>query len=78
MTAAAGRHAAEPGLAAVHEVVLRLVRGGIGLSCACLAVPRPGRPAQEFIDVRSRFPAAEAFAAYRAWHAAHGIEVLPR
>lgn len=75
MTTLADRYAAG---ATAHELVLRLVHHDIGLSCTCLAVPQAGRPAWTFIDIRCRFPAAEAIAAYRAWHAARGVEVVLR
>jgi hypothetical protein len=77
VTAVADRCAAEPAPFITHEIVLRLVRHDIGLSCTCLAVPRAGRPALEFIAVRSCFPAADVRAAYRAWHADRGIGVPP-
>jgi hypothetical protein len=51
----------------------------ITVSCNCLA-PRKGphsgrgRP-RGFIEARDVFPAAEAIAAYRAWHEQRGISV---
>jgi len=56
-----------------HQVVLRMRGNDISLSCACLRIRRPGRPGQGFIESRTRFPAAEAVAAWRDWHEREGI-----
>ena len=49
------------------------------LSCTCAPrVPRSrpgGPPAYEPIEARTLFPAAEAIAAWRAWHAERGVAV---
>jgi hypothetical protein len=64
-------------LAAEHQIVLRQCGNDITLSCTC-AVWRSGhggRPRHEVIEVRYSFPAGEAIAAWRAWHAAQGVIV---
>ena len=66
-----------------HELVLRqapdpgLFRSGLALvlSCTCTAVSHGGRPRREVIEARTRFPAAEALAAWRAWHEERGVIV---
>lgn len=61
-----------------HQIVLYIHaqgRGGnkLGLSCTCLRWHGNGR-GRWFIETRSgSFPAAEAIAAYRAWHADRGV-----
>lgn len=73
------RYAAELRQAAgpLHEIVLRNSGGYLALACTCLRVTQPGRPGWLFIEMRRSFPAAEAMAAYRGWHASRGIEVRP-
>lgn len=68
-----------------HRIVLRTSpdtredhSGGsklIAVSCSCLAGPL-GR-CRALIEARPVFPAADAVAAWTAWHAALGIEVAP-
>lgn len=61
-----------------HQIVLGVFSGAIMVSCNCLA-PRKGGFAgrgcpRGFIASRQgTFPAAEATAAYRAWHESKGI-----
>lgn len=76
----------DPG--AAHQIRIRSrFKSGYGrcteivVTCTCLA-PRTGpgsgraRPAQGIIEARQgTFPAGEAVAAYRDWHAARGIEM---
>ena len=67
--------------AAAHQIVLRTgpdprqFYGGsaIIVSCTCTATRTGGRPAYEPIEARNIFPAAEARAAWRAWHEKEGI-----
>jgi hypothetical protein len=62
-----------------HQMALSIVRRHgsqvIQVSCACLAVPRAGRPRHTVIASRYLFPAADAIAAWRAWHAERGVIV---
>ena len=66
-----------------HQVVLRLgpdPRAGrygqaILLSCACRARNSGRKRGYEPIEARTLFPAAEAIAAWRAWHAERGVTV---
>jgi hypothetical protein len=68
---------------AEHQIRLTLLQGKYGcgqliaMSCTCLAVRKPGgrRPWYEIIEARSRFPAAEAITAWRAWHAERSVIV---
>jgi len=61
-----------------HQVVLGTFSGAITVSCNCLA-PRKGPQAgrgcpRGIIESRAgAFPAAEAIAAWRAWHAERRI-----
>ena len=71
--------------AAAHQIRVRLAppapwpgRSGqlLTVSCTCLAVTgRRGRHAYQVIEARDLFPAAEAIAAWRAWHAEQGVMV---
>ena len=70
--------------ATAHQIVLRThldprpyrgSRCAIMVSCTCLVVRQPGRPAYQRIETRMAFPAAEAVAAWRAWHAERGVIV---
>lgn len=51
-----------------HEIVLHFCAGDIALSCTCCKIPRKGRQGYAPIAIRRRFPAAEAIAAWRAYH----------
>ena len=67
-----------------HQIFLTVASAAdkdhqIAVSCNCLA-PRKGPHAgqgcpREFIEARDAFPAAEAMAAWRAWHAAKEVIV---
>jgi hypothetical protein len=57
---------------AEHQVVLFLVRHHIGVSCTCMGGHGDGR-GRKLIASRPLFPAAEALAAWRAWHAESGV-----
>jgi hypothetical protein len=52
-------------------------RGEQAVSCTCTARTgkNGGRPRYEPIEARTRFPAADAIAAWRAWHAERGVVV---
>ena len=84
MTALTDRYAAELLAAVRHE--LRLSSGhdprphhagtAFLLSCTCLAgAGRRGRAGYQVIEARRVFPAADADAAWRAWHADRGVAV---
>ena len=61
-----------------HQIVLRS-NGHRGheliLTCTCQRVPRDGRAGYRVIEQRSLFPAADAIAAWRDWHARRNITV---
>jgi hypothetical protein len=65
---------------AAHQVMLILTSqayatGYIAVSCTCLArLAGRGRPRQ-LIEARRVFPAPEALASWRAWHAKGGTEL---
>lgn len=84
MTALTDRYAAELLGAVPHR--LRLASGhdprphhsgtALLLSCTCLAgAGRRGHRGYEVIETRTVFPAADAEAAWRAWHADRGVTV---
>lgn len=54
-----------------HQIIMYFVRGQVAMSCNCLCV-RPGC-CTEAIAARKVFPADEAIAAWRDWHAARSI-----
>jgi hypothetical protein len=58
-----------------HEIAMRSGSGTklIVVSCTCLA--GPGGRCRDTIEARPVFPAAEAVAAWRAWHAERGVTV---
>jgi hypothetical protein len=60
-----------------HEFQLRVHGQQLMVTCACLLHHGrgPGHTRREPIEMRRSFPAAEAIAAYRSWHASRGIEV---
>lgn len=58
---------------AEHQIGFRLDGHRIAVTCACLRLPRRGRPGYGLIDARPVFPAAEALAAWRAWHEQNGV-----
>jgi len=70
---------------ALHEIVLRLAqdprayRSGKAITVACTCTAswpgHGGRPRYEPIEARTRFPASEVLAAWRAWHHARGVIV---
>ena len=70
----------------LHEIRLtqgpdpRPFRNGLAIliSCTCLLYhgPGPGHTRRDIIEARTLFPAADAIAAWRAWHKARGM-VLP-
>ena len=62
----------------MHEMVLRITNGNkFKLTCRCLATGTgKHRIRAAPIEVRAwAFPAAEAIAAHRTWHAMRGIEI---
>ena len=78
------RYAAGLGQVMRHEIILthgpdpRPYRSGraLLLACSCSASTRHGgRPRHDVIEARAVFPAAEAIAAWRAWHAQRGVTV---
>jgi hypothetical protein len=84
MTALANRYAAELLNALPHAPRLsngpdpRPHRDGKAflLSCTCLAgTGRRGHRGYEVIEARTLFPAADAKAAWRAWHRERGVTV---
>lgn len=57
-----------------HQAVLRNCGHGLAVSCTCLV--SPGGRCRELIERRpGAFPAAEAVAAWRAWHEREGIRL---
>jgi hypothetical protein len=73
--------------AAEHQIILRRTadtrpyRNGLPIIMSCTCRPylpqmRPGgRRRHEPIEARTRFPAADAIAAWRAWHVERGVVV---
>jgi hypothetical protein len=67
----------------IHMMHARSTWGGghrIAVSCTCTARPgkHGGRPRYTVIavpDLHADRPAADAIAAWRAWHTEHGIEI---
>ena len=64
---------------AAHQIVLSSSKpgcgAGIAVSCTCRRVPRAGRSGFTPIKTRKLFPAAEAIAAWRAWHESREITI---
>lgn len=71
---------------AAHQIAQVIDRGKIGVTCSCLAAPLPTAPShriragrraryQAIIETRTRFPAADAQAVWRAWHETRGVEL---
>lgn len=60
-----------------HQIVLTTSGWDLVLACTCTASwpGHGGRARYEPIETRPRFPAAEAIAAWRAWHEERGVEV---
>lgn len=63
---------------AAHQIAIISEHHDLAVTCSCLAPParRERRPRyRQVIDVRRRFPAAEARAVWQAWHEKKGIEL---
>lgn len=56
-----------------HQIVLFLVASNTAVSCNCLH--HPGLRGWTPIEARHVFPAADAKAAWRAWHEQQGVTV---
>jgi hypothetical protein len=77
------RYVAELGELLAHRIRIttgsdpRTGRRGNALlvSCSCREAVRWGRPRYSPIEARTRFPAADAIAAWRAWHEQQGVIV---
>jgi hypothetical protein len=63
--------------AAEHQIRLNCLGRDLTVSCTCTASwpGHGGRARYEEIEIRRVFPAAEAIAAWRAWHAEKGVAV---
>jgi hypothetical protein len=61
-----------------HQIIMYFLRGQVAVSCNCLC-SRPGSGAYNAgwrpIAAQTVFPAEEALAAWRGWHAEHAISV---
>jgi hypothetical protein len=55
-----------------HQIRLSFSGHRIDVSCTCLQRPGGNGRGRLQIEARSPFPAREAMAAYRSWHADHG------
>jgi hypothetical protein len=74
---------ASPSIApAQHQIRLsaapdpRAYHDGMAIIMSCTCTARGGnRQRREVIEARTRFPAADAIAAWRAWHAERGVVV---
>jgi hypothetical protein len=67
---------ADPGLP--HQIILNFDQSEIYVTCNCLRnnnFGAPGAHRYARIDQRMIFPAKEAIAVYRQWHASRGIEL---
>ena len=64
-----------------HQILLEFRGNQIGVSCNCLIVPtsvqgiKDHNCAKVYIETRTIFPADEAIATYKRWHAERGLAV---